>query len=138
MLPKDLIDLPIIMMNGDLLTKVNFEHLLNYHNEQGGIATMCTRQYHFQVPYGVINIKDCRISNIIEKPVQKFFVNAGIYVVDPLLAKSVDGNSFLDMTTLLENQIKKEKQVNMFPLHEYWLDIGHIEEYNRGNMEVDS
>jgi dTDP-glucose pyrophosphorylase/predicted transcriptional regulator len=138
LLPKDLIDLPIIMMNGDLLTKINFEHLLNYHNEQGGIATMCTRQYHFQVPYGVINIKDCRISNIIEKPVQKFFVNAGIYVVDPLLATSVDGNSFLDMTTLLENQIKKEKQVNMFPLHEYWLDIGHIEEYNRVNMEVDS
>ncbi len=138
LLPKDLIDLPIIMMNGDLLTKVNFEHLLSYHQEQGGIATMCTRRYDFQVPYGVINVEDCRISNIVEKPVHKFFVNAGIYVIHPSLAKSVDGESYLDMTSLLEKQIKNNKQVNMFPIHEYWLDIGLIEEYHRGNIEVES
>ena len=136
LLPRDIQDLPILVMNGDLLTKVNFEHLLEFHKEQGGVATMCVREYDFQVPYGVIESKECRITSIVEKPVHQFFVNAGIYVLDPTLVKSVDGKTYLDMPSLLESRIEIGEQVDTFPLHEYWIDIGHLEEFERANREV--
>lgn len=136
LLPRDIQDLPILVMNGDLLTKVNFEHLLEFHKEQGGVATMCVREYDFQVPYGVIESKECRITSIVEKPVHQFFVNAGIYVLDPALVKSVDGKTYLDMPSLLESRIENGEQVDTFPLHEYWIDIGHLEEFERANREV--
>lgn len=136
LLPKNLIELPIMMMNGDLLTQVNFKGLLNFHVEQGGVATMCVREYDFQVPYGVVESESLKITSIVEKPVHKFFVNAGIYVISSSLAGCVDGENYFDMPNLLQSRIDKGEQVNMFPVHEYWLDIGRIEEYNRANQEI--
>ncbi len=136
MIKDKLPNLPVIVMNADLLTKVNFSQLLNYHIEQGGIATMCTREYDFQVPYGVVQVEGYSVTGIIEKPVHKFFVNAGIYVLNPSLFDSIDGYSYTDMPNFLEDQIKMNKQVNTFPIHEYWLDIGHLEEFERANREI--
>ena len=136
LLPKDMPDLPILMMNGDLLTKVNIEHLLHFHQEQDGIATMCVREYDFQVPYGVIKSDGYQIKSIVEKPVHNFFVNAGIYVLEPSLVKSVNGAGYLDMPCLLEQKIECGEQINMFPIHEYWLDIGQMEEFERANKEL--
>ena len=138
LLPASMPDLPIIMMNGDLLTKVNFEHLLDFHNEHGGSATMCVREYDFQVPYGVVDIEGQHITRIVEKPVQKFFVNAGIYVLDPKLTHHIDGKSYLDMPNLLETQIEKAEKVNVFPVHEYWLDIGQMDEYKSAHQAFES
>jgi dTDP-glucose pyrophosphorylase len=135
LLPKEMTKLPVLIMNGDLLTKINFENLMTFHNEQGGIATMCVKKYDFQVPYGVIETDNHRIISIIEKPVHKFLVNAGIYVLNNSLVRKIDGKSYLDMPLLLENQIKKNEQVNIFPIHEYWLDIGQIDEYDRANID---
>ncbi|MCP3672118.1 MAG: CBS domain-containing protein [Gammaproteobacteria bacterium] len=136
LLPDDLPDLPIMMMNGDLLTEVNIERLLEFHNARGGIATMCVREYDFQVPYGVIEAKDGVIKGVIEKPVHKFFVNAGIYVLSQDLVKSVDGTRYLDMPHLLDESIRSGSQVNSFPIHEYWLDIGRMEEFERANRDT--
>jgi len=135
LLPLDLPNIPILMMNGDLLTKVDFKSLLDFHNEQGGIATMCVREYDFQVPYGVVSSVKHKVTSIVEKPIHKFFVNAGIYVLDPLLVKSVKENSYLDMPNLLETQIQNDRQVNMFPIHEYWLDIGQIEQFEQAQQD---
>lgn len=129
LLPKDLPELPILMMNGDLLTKVNFDLLLDFHNKQKGVATMCIREYDFQVPYGVVQIENHLVADIVEKPLHKFFVNAGIYVLDPGLVRRADGGGYLDMPMFLEKQIKAGKQVNSFPIHEYWIDIGRMSEY---------
>ena len=129
LLPKNLPKLPILMMNGDVLTKVNFEHLLAFHQEQKGIATMCIREYDVQIPFGVVNIEKQQAKSIVEKPTQKFFVNAGIYVLEPELVNTVNPNTPIDMPNLLEKQIKKGKSVSIFPIHEYWLDIGHMKEY---------
>ncbi len=131
MLPDSVSDLPIVIMNGDILTKINFEYLLDFHYEQGGIATMCIREYDFQVPYGVVNIEDNCVVEIVEKPVQKFFVNAGIYVLDPKLINYVDGVSYIDMPNLLQSMINQGEKVNVFPIYEYWLDIGRIEDYKK-------
>jgi dTDP-glucose pyrophosphorylase/predicted transcriptional regulator len=132
MLPSD-ISLPILMMNGDLLTKVDLQQLLSFHQEQDAIATMCIRECDFQIPYGVVSIEEQYVTNIVEKPMHKFFVNAGIYVIDPKLINQVDGNKYLDMPNFLENQIKNGNKVCVFPIHEYWLDIGRMDEYEWAN-----
>ena len=136
LLPNSMAELPIIVMNGDLLTKVDFEQLLSFHNEQASVATMCIREYDFQVPYGVVNIEEDFVTKIVEKPVHKIFVNAGIYVLDPKLRYCIDGESYLDMPNFLETQVKQDKKVSVFPIHEYWLDIGRMEEYEKANVEV--
>lgn len=136
LLPKDIPDLPIIVMNGDLLTNVNLDHLLQFHNEQDGVATMCVRKYDFQVPFGVVEQKNNIVLEITEKPVHKFFVNAGIYVLEPALAKSVAKDQYIDMPSLLEKKIGQGEQVAAFPIHEYWLDVGRIEEYEQANREA--
>jgi len=135
LLPKDMPELPILMMNGDLLTKIDFEQLLNFHVEQGGDATMCVREYDFQVPYGVIEAKGDRILSIVEKPVHKFFVNAGIYVLSPSVFSDLEGRCYLDMPQLLKTKIEQGEQVTMFPVHEYWLDIGKIEQFNKAQRD---
>jgi dTDP-glucose pyrophosphorylase/predicted transcriptional regulator len=135
LLPDNLPDLPIIIMNGDLLTKVDFKHLLDFHGNNNADATMCVREYDFQVPYGVVAIDEGGVREIKEKPIHKFFVNAGIYVLNRHLINKVDGESFLSMTDFLEKELNCGG-VNAFPIHEYWLDIGRIEEYEKANQDV--
>ena len=135
LLPDTLPDLPIIMMNGDLLTKVDFNHLLDFHESNHADATMCIREYDFQVPYGVVTIDGYSVKEIKEKPIYNFFVNAGIYVLNKNLIHKVDGESYLDITDFLEKELDN-RNVNAFPIHEYWLDIGQIEEYEKANQDV--
>ncbi len=123
------------VMNGDLLTNVNFEHLLDFHLKNNSVATMCVREYDFQVPYGVVNVEDGKIMSIAEKPVQKFFVSAGIYMLDPKCIDLIPQNEFYDMPTLFEKLIEQKENTISFPLREYWLDIGRIEEYEKANIE---
>jgi dTDP-glucose pyrophosphorylase len=139
LLPKDLpADLPIIMMNGDILTKVDFKRLLDFHSENQADATMCVREYDYQIPYGVINGKGKKITSMVEKPVQRFFVNAGIYVVSPRVVQSVPENVHIDMPTLLEQHMHERDQILMFPIHEYWLDIGQMDDFNRAQSDIHS
>jgi dTDP-glucose pyrophosphorylase/CBS domain-containing protein len=135
LLPDNIIDKPIIIMNGDLLTAVNFEHLLDFHNNNNAEATMCVREYDLQVPYGVIDIDGYNIREIKEKPILKFFVNAGIYVLNKNLINKVDGKSYLDMPDFLKKELDSGG-VNAFPIHEYWLDIGRMEEYEKANQDI--
>ncbi|MDY0123317.1 nucleotidyltransferase family protein [Sulfurimonas sp.] len=128
---------PFFVMNGDLLTNVNFEHLHNYHIVNNSVGTMCVREYDFQVPYGVVNIENSRILSIEEKPVHKFFVSAGIYMLSPDILEHIPQNEFYDMPTLFEKLICEKKNIISFPLREYWLDIGRIEEYEKANEEYD-
>lgn len=136
LLPDNMPNIPLIMMNGDLLTKINFEQLLQYHEESDGIATMCVREYDFQVPYGVVESNEQQISKIVEKPIHKFFVNAGIYVINPELYRSVTGKIFLDMPNLLQAEIDKGEKVSSFPMHEYWLDIGHMDDFKHAQEVI--
>jgi len=128
---------PFFVMNGDLLTNVNFEHLLDFHLSNHSKATMCVREYDFQVPYGVVSIEDGMIKTIDEKPTHKFFVSAGIYVLNPPCIGIIPKNQYYDMSSLFEKMIEGNNKVISFPLHEYWLDIGQIDEYNRANQEYD-
>lgn len=126
---------PFFVMNGDLLTNVNFEHLLDYHLVENAIATMCVREYDVQVPYGVVNIEKNIILSIQEKPIHNFFVSAGIYVLNPEILELIPKNEFYDMPTLFEMLITNKQKTISFPVKEYWLDIGQMEEYERANSE---
>lgn len=128
---------PILVMNGDVLTKVNFQHLLDFHAEHEAAATMCVREYDFQVPYGVVRLDNHRITAIEEKPVQRFFVNAGIYVMEPQVIGLLQHGQYTDMPTLFEILISKGGEAAVFPLREYWLDIGRIDDFERANGEFD-
>lgn len=131
-------DLPLILMNGDVLTKVDFARLLEFHNDNDADATMCVREYEYQIPYGVISGDGNRITKMVEKPIQRFFVNAGIYVLSPSVVNSVPQDLNIDMPTILEQQISLQKDVLMFPIHEYWLDIGRMDDFNRAQVDIRS
>ena len=129
-------DLPLILMNGDVLTKVDFQRLLDFHQENQADATMCVREYDYQIPYGVINGEGNKIMSMVEKPIQRFFVNAGIYVVSPRVINSIPKNYRIDMPTLLERHMEERDNVLMFPIHEYWLDIGRMDDFNRAQADI--
>jgi dTDP-glucose pyrophosphorylase/predicted transcriptional regulator len=126
---------PFFVMNGDLLTNVNFEKIHEFYLSNNAQALMCVREYESQVPYGVINIENTKIVSVEEKPTQKFFVNAGIYMLNPEVLKYIPKNEFYNMTTLFEKLIDKDKNIISYLLDGYWLDIGRFEEYKKANEE---
>lgn len=136
LLPENLPDLPVLVINGDVLTKIDFEALLTFHNTNNAIATMCVREYEYQIPFGVIESEGHDIISMVEKPIQRFHVNAGIYVVSREIINSVKRNEVIDMPTLFEKFLGKD--VLMFPFHEYWLDIGRMDDFKRAQTDINT
>lgn len=120
-----------IVMNADVIAKINFQNLLHFHQEQGRMATMCIREMDYQIPYGVVKVDYPHVSSIQEKPGYNHFVNAGIYALNNKILGSLKKNEHLDMTTLLGSLVDKGRNVLAFPIHEYWLDIGRTEDYEK-------
>jgi len=128
---------PTLVMNGDLLTDVNFRSLLTFHREQKSIATMGVREFDMEVPFGVVNIEGEKIISIDEKPSQTFLVNAGIYVLDPAVMKLIPKNQRTDMPEVFDRVIASDSNTAVFPIREYWLDMGHPEQYQIANRDID-
>ena len=124
---------PLIVMNGDLLTKVDFVRLLGFHKKQGFCATMAMREYSHQIPYGVLDLDEgYKLKSLVEKPVQRHYVNAGIYILDPDTLKRVPQGPF-DMPSLFERLIDEQQSVGCFPLRDYWIDIGRLEDLDKAH-----
>lgn len=138
LLPHEEIDLPLFMMNGDLLTNMRFEALLDFHQAHDGIATMGVREYEHRVPYGVIQTEGNRVVAMTEKPSFRHFINAGIYLLSPALVRSVPKGTAVDMPTLLEQHISAGESVHVYPIQEYWLDIGRMEDFQKAQVDVGS
>lgn len=128
---------PFIVMNGDLLTAVNFNKMIAYHRASESLATMCVRDYRVPIPFGVVELDGNRVSAIVEKPVKTYFVNAGIYVLEPEILSRVPRGQYLDMTTLLDRIMAEGGSVSSFPIHEYWLDIGRFDDLQQAQNEFD-
>lgn len=128
-------DKPFIVMNGDIITRVNFQNLLQFHEEQQASVSICVREHHYTVPYGVAEIHDDHITGLVEKPEQQYLVNAGIYVLSPAILKNVAHNTRLDMPDLLNQSIQKGHQTAAFPIREYWIDIGRREDLERAHLD---
>jgi NDP-sugar pyrophosphorylase family protein len=127
---------PVIVMNGDLLTRVDFVRLLEFHRRQGFAATMAMREYQHQVPYGVLELGDgYQIRQLVEKPVQRYHVSAGIYVLEPRVLELVPAGSYYDMPLLFGELIARQEPVGSFPLRDYWIDIGRLEDLEQAHTD---
>lgn len=134
LLPERLAE-PLLVINGDLLTDVNLGNLLKYHQENEADATMGVREFDFQVPFGVVHTEHDRIANVDEKPVHKFFVNAGVYAINPSVMDHLEDGQFMDMTDLLNVNIAHKRKVVAFPIFERWIDVGQHDDYRRAQEE---
>ncbi|GMV41769.1 MAG: alcohol dehydrogenase [Myxococcales bacterium] len=126
---------PVVVMNGDVLTKVSFRALLEYHQTHGFAMTVCVRHYELQVPYGVVELDDTRITAVEEKPVKGFFVNAGIYVVDPEVVAALPKGTRTDATDVVQRLLGEGLKVGSFPVREYWIDVGSHADFERAGRE---
>jgi dTDP-glucose pyrophosphorylase len=123
--------LPLLVMNADLVTRLDFGAMLAHHTAHAPMVTMAVRTLEMQVPFGVVETEGSYVSRIVEKPIQAFLINAGIYVVDPACLAYVPKGNPIDMTTLLDKLVQANKSIGHFPLYEAWMDIGRMEDYQR-------
>ncbi len=133
---------PLLVMNGDLLTRIDFASLLHFHREHAPLATLCVRAHDLQVPYGIVTTSGHWVTSIEEKPIRKMFINAGIYVIEPALLDRISRNGYLDMPHLLHDLIDKpgrgeSRSILAFPVREFWLDIGRPDDFDRAQEEFD-
>jgi NDP-sugar pyrophosphorylase family protein len=129
---------PVLMMNSDVLTRVDFNSLLGFHSDHQAALTLCVREYDLQVPFGVVEGEGSMVSAIVEKPSHRFFVNAGIYVISPEVVDLCRPPRRLDMPDLVQALLADKRRVAMFPIHEYWLDVGRLEDFERAQTDVAS
>ncbi|MDD3288022.1 MAG: nucleotidyltransferase family protein [Alphaproteobacteria bacterium] len=115
----------LLVMNGDILTNSNFGSLYTYHLGHKAAVTVAAVEHHVQIPYGVIQSEGALVKGIEEKPSQRFLCNAGIYALSPEALKLIPQN-FYNMTDLIRDCISGNKVVSVFPIHEFWSDIGTL------------
>jgi dTDP-glucose pyrophosphorylase len=121
---SDEVNKPLLIMNADVLTKVHLRELLEFHDNKGADITICSRYHYTQVPFGVIEATEGKVTSIVEKPEYMSEVNAGIYVISPKLLTEIEYNKYLDMPDFIQMLLKQNKTVCTFPIHEYWIDVG--------------
>ncbi len=128
---------PFFVMNGDLLTTMNFTQMLTYHTDHKAAATMCVREHAITIPYGVVAFDDHRFTSIREKPTERYFVNAGVYVLDPAVLTLIEPDEEIDMPTLFDRVVQAGNQASVFPLREYWIDVGRLDDLKRASDEYE-
>ena len=117
-------NLPFLVTNGDIITDVNYAHLLDFHLANSSDATMAIKKYELQNPYGVVNTDGLNISSFEEKPIQLSYVNAGIYAINPSTLKYLEINIFCNMPDFFMKLKDKKYQIVAYPIHETWADVG--------------
>lgn len=136
LLPKSLPKLPLIMMNGDVLTKVDFKRLLDHHQNHNFDATMCVREVEHQISFGVVESQDNLITAMVEKPTYRYRINTGIYILSPECVASVKPNTKVDLPTLLAQRMETEEKVGIYTSYDYWLDIGQMADYRKAQQDI--
>jgi dTDP-glucose pyrophosphorylase len=129
--------LPIVVTNADLLTKEDYSRMVDRHVEANADATMAVREYEMQVPFGVVREREGRIEGIEEKPVQRFVVSAGMYVLSPQALRLVPAGRFFDMPSLFDAMVREGMRTRCHYIDGYWLDIGRLPDYERANVDFD-
>ena len=118
---------PIIVLNCDILTKINFDNLIKFHKENSADISICVSRNITNIPYGVVDIDNGQVSGLREKPNLINFVNAGVYLLEPKIIDLISKDTPLDINELFNLAKEKKYKIIPFPIHEYWQDIGHLE-----------
>lgn len=124
------------VMNGDILTELDFNTILKQHKRTDSKATMCVREFSYQIPYGVVKSKNNEILGIEEKPTFSFLVSAGIYALEPEILDFLKVNEYLDMPELFSLLLQEKQKVMNYEIKDYWIDIGRLDEYKRANDDA--
>ncbi|HWZ27815.1 MAG TPA: nucleotidyltransferase family protein [Gemmatimonadales bacterium] len=127
---------PFVVLNGDVLTGVSFHDMLQYHKSHGAEITVGVRKYEVAVPFGVVECDDVRITRLTEKPSLTFFISAGIYLLEPTACDHIPEGQRFDMTDLIPAVVAAGRTVAAFPIREYWLDVGRLEDYQKAQDDV--
>lgn len=123
---------PFFVINGDVMTSLDFEKLLEYHSLMISDATMCIRKYDYKIPFGVVQTdEDQNILDIKEKPTYNFLVNAGVYILNPSVLEYIPKNEYFDMPALFEILKEQKKVIKGYEIGEYWIDIGRPDDYEQ-------
>jgi len=123
----------ILLSNADVLTNLNFKKLIDYHVKANAYISVAAREYSYQIPFGVIDHENNDVMGIKEKPTITNFHSAGIYVLNPILLKSILQNEYLDMPNFIDKCIKEEKKISMFPFFDSWVDLGRPEDFEQAS-----
>lgn len=130
-------DGPILVMNGDILTSVDFRAMHRFHDEHAADMTVAVRPYEIRVPYGLVELAAEEVNGISEKPLVRGFVNAGIYLIAPEVCRLVPPGEPLEMPELIEQLLTRGRRVVGFPLREYWIDIGELSDYEQALADAE-
>ena len=126
---------PILVMNGDVLSKVDFRSMIQEHVIAGNRITVGTRTMENQIQFGVVKCEGERVVGIIEKPIEKHMVSAGIYVISPSIPLTVETGECVDMPELINRLVNDGEHVGVFPIHEYWIDIGRHDDFSQAQKD---
>ncbi len=127
---------PLLVVNGDILTGVDFRAMLAFHQENRAEMTVAVCRHDVQVPYGVIECEGAKVRRLSEKPTLNLLVNSGIYLLEPSVYSYVPNGRHFDMTDLIQALLDAGRRVVGFPIREYWLDIGAHDDYRRAETDV--
>jgi len=116
---------PIIISNTDLISEIDYNNLVSYHNTKSSDLTICSKNIISRMPYGEILHSREKVLKIIEKPIMNHFVNAGVYVANKIIFKNLVKNKHLMMNELILKNLKKKRKIFCYPIYENWIDIGN-------------
>ncbi len=128
-------DSTLLVINGDILTRLNFQAMLAFHRENAAVMTVGVRSYETKIPYGVVELDGVNVTGLTEKPLYKAFVNAGVYLLEPEVYGFIPGQERIDMTDVVQRLLDKGKRVVSFPISEFWQDIGQHGDYQKAKDE---
>lgn len=133
------LDEPFIVMNGDILTDLDYSNLFRHHRESGGIATIATHERSVKIDYGVLeSAADGIIHGYTEKPSIQYRVSMGVYVFDPKVLVHIPRDAYLDFPELVKTLIRNGEKVFSYPFEGNWLDIGRPDDYEQAIMEFEN
>jgi len=135
-LVKEKFTKPFIVINGDILTGIDFDKFLNHHMKNNFNITVGVRNYEINVPYGVLVTDNMFIESLEEKPTYKFHINGGVYAVNPEITKYIQEDEVYNMTDLIEDAMRNEYKSGIYEITEYWTDIGQIDDYRKANTDI--
>ena len=124
-----------LVINGDVLTKVDYNHLIDFHNFHKSDLSVCVTELNTQIPYGVLEIDNLEIKNFKEKPFITNYISAGIYLISPKLFSYIPKKTDFDFPDLIKIATEEKFKINAFPLYEYWQDIGSLENLNKSKKD---
>lgn len=129
-------DDPVLIMNGDIVTRMNFRAMVDFHRDHQADMTVAVRLYEVPIPYGVLETEGIAVTGISEKPVVRRFVSGGVYLLNKAMQRYIPKGQPFDMPDLIRTLIEHQHCVVSFPIHEYWVDIGHHADYEQAQRDA--